>query len=164
MPCTPRLLPLLLALLPAAPVAAQELLIGVGYAAFNAESARDGGILASEYHAAPFGRFLGADATLAAAADITTSGDAFLGLGVAARWPLGQRWFIDASVLPGYYSEGNDSNRLGGHFQFRSTLGVGRRFGDAGALSLAISHKSNAETQERNPGLETLMLRWHVSF
>lgn len=160
----PRLLPLLIALLPAAPVAAQEMLAGLGYAAFNAESARDGGILAFEYHAAPFGRMLGADTMLAAAADVTTTGDAFLGLGLAARWPLGQRWFIDASVLPGYYSEGNDNNRLGGHFQFRSTLGLGRRLAGGGAVSLALSHKSNAETQERNPGLESLMLRWHLPF
>lgn len=152
------------ALIAPAAAPAQELLLGGGHAAFNAERAEDGGILAAEYRWAPFGRMLGGDAMMAAAADVTTSSDAFLGLGVAMRWPLGSRWFVDASVMPGYYSAGDDDNRLGGQFQFRSTLGLGVSVGEAGALSLAVSHKSNANTQNMNPGLESLMLRWHWQF
>ncbi|MFC3118764.1 acyloxyacyl hydrolase [Jhaorihella thermophila] len=43
----------------------------------------------------------------------------------------------------------------------RSLLGLGYRFGNGSALSLAVSHKSNASTSNFNPGANSIFLRWH---
>lgn len=152
------------ACLTASAAPAQEVSIGVGYAAFNAEVARDGALLSVGYRSAPFGRFLGADAAWGAVADVTDTGDIFLGAGVGLRWPLGERFFVQASVAPGFYRANEERNLLGGNFQFRSTLGVGWRFAETQAVSLSVSHKSNAHIRDFNPGLESLFLSWHIAY
>ena len=53
---------------------------------------------------------------------------------------------------------------LGGDFQFRSTIGPGYRLTDTSAISFVLSHKSNAHIEDRNPGLDMVLLRWHMAF
>lgn len=94
---------------------------------------------------------------------LTTDGSAWFGVGW--KWnsqdifdsPL----FVETSLMPGLYAkrEGPD---LGGALQFRSAFGVGYEFDNGATLTVSYDHRSNADTQERNPGLETLSIRYGV--
>lgn len=147
-----------------APLAqAGEVVFGAGVSRFNEDRALDSPLLSASYRLRPFTAFLGGQLGWTAALDLQTRGDAFAGIGLALRWDLGSDWFIDASVVPGFWHESSRRNDLGGDFQFRSSLGIGRWIAPGHALSLVASHKSNANLNDFNPGLETLLLQWHVT-
>lgn len=97
---------------------------------------------------------------------ITDTGDTWLGAG--AKWtsndiltagPL----FVEASLMPGVYMAG-DGPDIGGALQFRSALGLGFLLDNGATLAVLYDHRSNADTQALNPGLETLSLRYAFSF
>ncbi|MFW8594294.1 acyloxyacyl hydrolase [Cribrihabitans neustonicus] len=146
----------------AAPAAAQEVILGLGYSDFSRAGAEDGALASVEYMHRPFyeGRVL--SARVGAAFDVQDSGDVFFGAGVSGVWDLRRDWFVEASVMPGVYSESVDLNDLGSTFEIRSQLAVGKRFLNGRALSLALSHKSNASTANDNPGVDTVTLRYHI--
>lgn len=155
-------IPLCAALL-LAPLAAQaqEVVLGLGFADFSKHRAHDSALFSVDYNFRPFyskGRF---DLGWSGALEIDTEGDAFAGVGLIARQGLGERWFLNASVLPGAYFHATTPNDLGSIFEIRSLLGLGYDLNDTSSLSLAISHKSNASTADRNPGVNALSLRWH---
>ncbi|NDW45043.1 acyloxyacyl hydrolase [Ruegeria sp. PrR005] len=154
----------LLATCCAAPLHAQSLILGSGYADFQYERSEDQAVLSLEYQHTPFWERGRLSARLAAAATLHSNGDFHLGAGVASEYAFDRNWFIEASVLPGVYFEGEDSNTLGSRFEVRSLLGVGYRFDNGDAVSLAITHKSNASVSEFNPGVNTVLLRFHRSF
>ncbi len=81
----------------------------------------------------------------------------FVGFGVSAEYQISGQNFIEASFMPGYYKEGDVD--LGGHMHFRSTLGIGTNITDSAALSFAFSHISNGGLNDRNPGMDMVMLR-----
>ena len=141
---------------------AQEIVLGAGYSDYSRQGADDGVALSMEYIHSPFyqGRFF--SASLAGALEVVETGDAFVGGGVSGTWDLEHDWFIEASVLPGAYVEGTSLNDLGSTFEIRSQLAIGKRFKSGKAMSLALSHKSNASTADINPGVNTLSLRWHI--
>ena len=66
--------------------------------------------------------------------------------------------------MPGLFEEGTDGNDLGLAFEVRSLAGLGYRFDSGSAISLAVSHKSNAGLGDSNPGANALLLRYHRSF
>lgn len=140
----------------------QEIVLGAGYSDYSRQGAEDGVILSMEYIHRPFYEGRVFSARLAGAIELVETGDAFLGGGVSGKWDLQQDWFIEASVLPGAYIEGTALNDLGSTFEIRSQLAVGKRFKSGKALSLALSHKSNASTADINPGVNALTLRWHI--
>ncbi|MBI6630509.1 acyloxyacyl hydrolase [Pontibaca salina] len=147
----------------AAPLAApaQEVILGAGFTDFSADEAQDTAVISLDYHHRPFlsnGRF---DLGLGGALEIDAEADAFAGLGLVARYGFAERWFVNASVMPGAYFSARLSNDLGSTFQIRSLLGIGYELSDSSSLSLAISHKSNASTGDKNPGVNALTLRWH---
>lgn len=143
---------------------AQSLILGVGYADFQHNGSRDQGVLSLEYQHTPFWERGRLSARLAGAATVHANGDFHLGAGVAGEYALDRNWFIEASVLPGLYIEGEDSNTLGSRFEVRSLFGLGYRFDNGNALSLAITHKSNASISDFNPGVNSVLLRFHRSF
>ncbi|WP_106744185.1 acyloxyacyl hydrolase [Yoonia maritima] len=67
--------------------------------------------------------------------------------------------FLETSLMPGLYSRGNGPD-LGGSLHFRSALGLGYRFDNGGTLALLYDHRSNGDTQNLNPGLETIAIRY----
>ncbi|GLO75529.1 hypothetical protein MACH18_26090 [Phaeobacter italicus] len=146
----------------ALPAAAQELVLGAGYTSFSREGAEDSAVLSLEYQHSPFWERGSFDAAFGAALDVHTTGDAFVGAGVVGTWHLQRGWFIETSVMPGAYSENVDLNDLGSTFEIRSSLAVGKTFASGRAISLALSHKSNASTADTNPGVNQLLLRWHA--
>ncbi len=98
-------------------------------------------------------------------ASVSDMGDVWVGAG--AKWttrrfsdgPL----FVESSLMSGYFKQGDGPN-IGGALQFRSALGVGYAFDNGMTLLAAYDHRSNADTQELNPGLETISLRLAVPF
>ena len=143
---------------------AQSLVLGAGYSDCSNARARDTATLSLEYQFAPFysGRVI--EISTLITADHDGEGDSYAGVGLGAKWRLGNDWFIEASTMPGYYSAGTSVNDLGGHFHFRSLLGVGRTLPSGNAVSMALTHKSNASTKSYNPGVNALLVRYHLAF
>ena len=145
-------------------VQAQSIVFGAGYADYSAGDAEDQAALSLKYQHRPFHEATRFSATWAAALTVNTDGDTHLGAGLSGLYSFSDRWFIESSVLPGYYSESNSLNDLGGSFQIRSLLGLGYTLESGNMVSLAITHISNASTQEENPGVNSLFLRYHHAF
>ncbi|PWE31361.1 lipid A 3-O-deacylase [Maritimibacter sp. 55A14] len=145
------------------PAAAGEFILGAGYVDFSRGAGDEAG-LTGEYHADPFTRLGAIGLNFGVAAGLHGNGDVWVGAGIAARADLGERWFVEGSVLPGYYEAGERESRLGGHFQIRSLAALGYRLDGGYGLSLSIDHKSNAGTEDFNPGVNTVSLRLHRAF
>lgn len=143
---------------------AGEVVFGLGKSAYLAAAGRDSALLSAELHGPVIGSLWGADLRPMLVADRHRLGDSFLGAGLSARWALREGWFADAGVAPGIYHAAVPANDLGGKLEFRSHLGLGRALGRGQALSLAFVHKSNAGTGRVNPGMHTVLLRWHQGF
>jgi len=91
--------------------------------------------------------------------------DFWAGAGPVLTADLGRRWRLEASVMLGGYGDGEGGQDLGSEFpMFRSQIGASYAFAEGWRLGLALDHKSNAGTAERNPGVETLMLTLARSF
>ncbi|MEP2715478.1 acyloxyacyl hydrolase [Pseudophaeobacter sp.] len=140
----------------------QEIVLGAGFADYAHQDAVDSAVFSVEYNHSPFYERRYFAARFAGALELSETGDFFLGGGISGKWDLQHSWFIEASVLPGLFVEGTPPNELGSTFEIRSQIALGKRFRNGKALSLALSHKSNASTAERNPGVNALTLRWHI--
>ncbi len=143
---------------------AQSIVLGAGYADFSNSAGEDQAIFSLEYQHRPFHEATRFSATWGGALTVDTDGDTHIGAGLIGIYTFADRWFVEGSVMPGYYSESNELNDLGGSFQIRSLLGVGYTLNSGNKVSLAVTHKSNASTQEDNPGVNALFLRYHHAF
>ena len=80
-------------------------------------------------------------------ASVTDSGGIWVGAG--AKWTskamFGGPFFIDASLMPGFYDQG-DGPDIGGALQFRSLLGAGYEFANGVTVLASYDHRSNADT------------------
>ncbi len=152
---------LLAAALPASAIS-QELVLGVGHTDYAAAAGEDTEILSLAYRYNPFFEGDVFSASLGANASITGESDFFIGAGVWLRWGWDSGWFVDFSLMPGYYDEGTPGNDLGYDLEFRSLLGLGYQFDGGQSVSLAYTHKSNASLGNTNPGADTVLLRWHA--
>lgn len=143
---------------------AQSVVLGLGYADFSDDQGKDTGQVSIEYHHTPFFQGERMSVAVAAAASATGENDYFIGAGVVAHWPLRNNWFIEGSVMPGYYEAGSTANYLGSEFEIRTLLGVGRTLASGDSISLALTHRSNASTAAFNPGVNAVLLRYHFGF
>ncbi|MCL6283831.1 acyloxyacyl hydrolase [Ruegeria sp. 2012CJ41-6] len=143
---------------------AQSLIVGAGYADFSNNRGKDQALFALDYHHSPFHEAMRFSAGWGGTLSIDTSGDTHIGAGLYGVYRLGQGWFLEGSVMPGAYFESESRNDLGGNFQIRSLFGVGYAFDNGNKLSLSVSHKSNASTEDFNPGVNEAMIRYHFSF
>ncbi len=143
------------------PAHSQEWIVGTGFADFSSSRSKDTAIVSAEYHSSPF--YIRKDLELrwGGAVSILGTGDVHLGGGPVGIIDLGHRWFAEVSVMPGLYAHLTAENDLGSVFEIRSTLAVGKRLKNGGAISMALTHKSNASTAAKNPGVNALLLRWH---
>lgn len=147
------------------PLAAQELVVGLGYTSFNKDVAEDGTVLELEYHFAPRWKLGSGDVYLATAAMVDGPGDYFIGAGLGAEFALGDAgWFVQGSVMPGFYDASDVNNDLGDDLEFRSSLSLGYRFQSGWALSAAATHMSNAGLGDSNPGMTMATVRIGRSF
>jgi lipid A 3-O-deacylase len=152
----------LLCLLPAC-LHAADLVVSFGQSDFVLKGAEDDKIYGAEVHLDPFARWRGAEFSFAAAADVHDTGTFWVGAGVSAVRPFGNGWFVEASLMPGYFEPKQVQQDLGSALEFRSLLGVGRRISNQASISLAVSHKSNAGTAANNPGVNLIRLRLRYS-
>jgi hypothetical protein len=97
-------------------------------------------------------------------ATIYTGGTSFIGVGLSGRWKLKRNLFIEGSVAPGYYNESGLATSLGSSFEIRSLLGLGLKLKSGDRISIAVTHKSNASTASRNPGVNSLLIRYNHAF
>lgn len=141
-----------------------------GAGAVSAQSLSFGGVtdydtggagVVIELHGAPIIERDGWTGSWGVAARLDADQDAWVGVGFAANIPLSDAFFVEASFMPGYYSEGE--TELGGNLHFRSLLGLGMNVGD-GAFILSIDHLSNGNLHETNPGSEAIALRYQLQF
>ncbi len=88
----------------------------------------------------------------------SSRGEGWAGVGLAYTWRgAATGAFVRASFLPGLYRSG-DGRDLGGPISFRSGIDLGLALNGGGALTLSISHRSNANLYDRNPGMNTVAL------
>lgn len=90
---------------------------------------------------------------------VTSDESFFLYVGTDSRINLGRSWFIESGTSVGFYEEG-DGKDIGGEFEFRTGIAVGRRLRDGSRLSFGFFHMSNSSYYRRNPGMNSLLLRW----
>jgi lipid A 3-O-deacylase len=99
-----------------------------------------------------------------AAVQATTDGTIWLGGGLLYDWQFTQTWHLKPSLGAGYYSRGSSDLDLGHPLEFRSQLEIAKDINDQHSLGLAVSHLSNADLGNENPGVEVLSVYWHYKF
>ena len=102
-----------------------------------------------------FTPFVGVTATT----DAATYGYAGVGIDVF----FGRRLVVTPNFAVGLYGDG-DGKDLGHAVEFRSGVEVAYRFDDYSRLGLSFTHISNAGLDERNPGVESLVLMYSIPF
>ena len=97
------------------------------------------------------------------AVSVTEDGAGWIGAG--GKWTstdiLPGPLFIESTLMPGIYFQSGGPD-LGGSLQFRSSLGVGYAFDNGATVTVAYDHRSNADTDVTNPGLEVLSVRYAI--
>lgn len=92
-------------------------------------------------------------------ASVSTASEAWAGVGLMLTWKSpASPFFVQGSVMPGVYSKGRGLD-LGGNFQIRSSLEAGYELPSAVRLSVGVDHRSNADTNVFNPGMDGVHLR-----
>jgi len=143
---------------------AADWVLGVGTSQFHDNNADNGALVSAEVHSNPFFTGNRFSASFMGVVDAHTSGDVFVGAGLSGLWDFNSQWFVEGSVAPGYFNASSPGNDLGSPFGIRLLLGVGYRLNTGDSLSLAVTHKSNASTASRNPGVNAIHLRYRHSF
>jgi hypothetical protein len=152
-------------LLVRAPVSAGEVVAGFGIDdVFWRDSVTTSLLL--EYRADPIWAVGPVSLAPGGALEADRDGDVWAGGGLVGRLPLGGgRWRVTASGMIGAYRRGEDGTDLGRSVPiFRSQLELSREVTANWRAGLAWSHKSNAYTRPRNPGVETLYLTLNRTF
>jgi hypothetical protein len=94
-----------------------------------------------------------------AGVSVSRASEVWAGAGLMLTWKqAGGPFFLQGSVMPGLYSKGNGRD-LGGSLQFRSSLEAGYEFPSDLRVSIGIDHRSNADLNSFNPGMDGLHLR-----
>ncbi|MHC9236055.1 acyloxyacyl hydrolase [Pseudooceanicola sp. 502str34] len=95
-------------------------------------------------------------------ASMTMDGDAWVGIGAA--WTknfFADRAYLRLSLMPGLYAQG-DGPDLGHAIEFRSGVELGYEARNGVRYGVSYDHRSNADIEEWNPGMETI--QFGVSF
>lgn len=90
---------------------------------------------------------------------VTADGSFYAYAGADQRINIGRFWFIDSITSIGFYEAG-DGKDIGGALEFRSGIAVGRRLRNGSRVSFGFFHLSNSSYYRRNPGVNSLLLRW----
>ena len=89
---------------------------------------------------------------------VATGGATWIGAGVQYTLKGESPVYFQGHVMPGVYFAG-DGRDIGGALQFRSGIEIGYEAASGLRLGLGFDHRSNADLDRYNPGLETLVLR-----
>lgn len=91
--------------------------------------------------------------------EATTDGSLY-GLGGLAFDMQYHNWYLTPSIGVGAYWSGDGKN-MGSPLEFRSQIETGYEFDNQMRLGVAISHTSNADVSDTNPGAEVISLYYH---
>ena len=94
-----------------------------------------------------------------AAVEVTTDGALYGGAGFKFDTQYEHIYFTP-SVMVGVYHDGGGKD-LGHAIEFRSGIELGYEFDNQARLGVGLSHISNADIGDRNPGTEILSLYYH---
>lgn len=148
---------------------ADELVIGLGADdVLDSNRRHANGALAGlvEFHLDPFARFATFDLAPMATVQFDNHGDYYVGIGFYAVRDLGRarRWLIEASLSGGILRERSTRFDIDDDFRFRSSIGLGYRVAPDKRLSLSIDHILDQSLRNRDPGSETIFLRYTTSY
>ncbi|MBU6459636.1 MAG: acyloxyacyl hydrolase [Proteobacteria bacterium] len=87
----------------------------------------------------------------------------FAYVGVYHDFSIGSHFIISPSVSAGLYRQGN-GRYLGGPFEFQSGINIMYRLPHHDEIGVSLRHISNAHLYSHNPGTETLMGVYSLSF
>lgn len=93
--------------------------------------------------------------------EVTSDAAVWAGAGFLYDFYLGNNWVLTPSLGAGLYADGNGQD-LGSAIEFRSTLEMGYQFENTSRVTAGISHMSNADIGDHNPGTEILSLNYHM--
>lgn len=97
---------------------------------------------------------------------VGTGGATFVGAGLyqQTNFSIGERdFFAGFSFIPGLYMKGNGFD-LGYPVVFRSGVELGFVTDNGAQLSISYDHRSNAGLGHKNPGIESIQLRFSKTF
>lgn len=93
--------------------------------------------------------------------EATTDGGFWIGGGIQVEIMPWKGLVLSLSSGPGYYHQGSGKD-LGGPLEFRTTAEIGWQSSLGTRLTLSISHHSNADIYDHNPGVETILLTYQI--
>ena len=99
---------------------------------------------------------------LTTAFSVTDQGDTWVGFGGKWSGHLGN-FVLESQFLPGLYFQGGGPD-IGTMVEFRSGIAAGYEFSNGGRLVVSYDHRSNADLSKTNPGLETIGIRYSISW
>lgn len=100
----------------------------------------------------------------AAGVSITDDSAAWMGLGAVYTGHFANdRAYVQLSLLPGLYARGNGPD-LGHVIEFRSGIELGYERLDGVRFGVSYDHRSNAELDRVNPGLESIQFRLSIPY
>ena len=73
------------------------------------------------------------------------------------------KWIFTPSLGFGYYDRGS-GKKLGHEVQFRTTIEFSYELKNSNRLGLSLSHTSNANLGNKNPGVEVITLSYQVPY
>ena len=73
------------------------------------------------------------------------------------------KFYFTPSVGAGYYEDGT-GKKLGNSLQFRTSLEISYELKNKNRIGLSISHISNANLGDKNPGSEILSVSYHIPY
>jgi hypothetical protein len=138
------------------PLFAQNVVVGAGV------DPDGGGGVVLEYHT---GGSFSEDVSnwpWATAIRFDADSDLWAGAGVHQQFDLSERFFVEASFMPGYYNP--EDTDLGGNIHFRSLVGLGLKFRGSSAISITVDHLSNGGLTTSNPGSEFVTVRYTFGY
>jgi len=94
--------------------------------------------------------------------EATTDGTIWGGGGVLADFKPADNIYVTPSLGVGLYTDGNSDKDLDYPIEFRSQIEAGYEFMNQHRVGVALSHTSNANLGDDNPGAETLNLYYHM--
>lgn len=97
-----------------------------------------------------------------AGAEFTSDGSVWGGGGVLADFKPADNIYITPSIGIGLYGQGGSDKDLDHPIEFRTQIEGGYQFMNGHRVGVALSHLSNADLGDDNPGTEVLNLYYHV--
>ena len=100
----------------------------------------------------------------AAGVSVTSDRDSWIGLGATySKHFANDRAYLQLSLMPGLYAQ-VDGPDLGHAIEFRSGIELGYETREGMRFGISYDHRSNADLDSVNPGLETVQFRLSIPF